>query len=71
MEKTQNKTKGLNIRKKLILATVVLNSSEMLDSIVDENTASINEVAASVDEIARGSSELLNLQYLLKSQRTN
>ena len=38
-------------------ATVVLNSSEMLDSIVDENTASINEVAASVDEIARGSSQ--------------
>jgi methyl-accepting chemotaxis protein len=38
-------------------ATVVLNSSQLLDKIVDENTAAINEVAASVDEIARGSSE--------------
>lgn len=38
-------------------ATVVLNSSQILDTIVDESTASINEVAASVDEIARGSSE--------------
>lgn len=38
-------------------ATVVFDSSQVLDAIVDENTASINEVAASVDEIARGSSE--------------
>ncbi len=38
-------------------ASVVFKSSQVLDSIVDENTAAINEVAASVDEIARGSSE--------------
>lgn len=36
---------------------VVFNSSQVLDTIVDENTASINEVAASVEEIARSSSE--------------
>ena len=38
-------------------ATVVFNSSQVLDRIVDENTAAINEVAASVEEIARGASE--------------
>lgn len=38
-------------------ASVVFKSSQVLDNIVDENTAAINEVAASVDEIARGSSE--------------
>ncbi|MGV8980929.1 methyl-accepting chemotaxis protein [Clostridium sp.] len=37
-------------------ATVVFDSSQVLERIVDENTAAINEVAASVDEIARGSS---------------
>jgi methyl-accepting chemotaxis protein len=37
-------------------ATVVFDSSQVLDRIVDENTAAINEVAASVEEIARGSS---------------
>lgn len=34
-------------------ATVVFDSSQVLDAIVDENTASINEVAASVDEICK------------------
>ncbi len=38
-------------------AEIVLNSSHLLDTIVDENTASINEIAASVEEIARSSSD--------------
>jgi methyl-accepting chemotaxis protein len=38
-------------------ANVVFNSSQVLDTIVDENTASINEIAASVEEIARSSSD--------------
>jgi len=38
-------------------ATVVFNSSQVLDRIVDENTAAINEVAASVEEIAIAASE--------------
>lgn len=38
-------------------ANIVFDSSQVLDSVVDENTASINEVAASVEEIARSSSD--------------
>jgi len=38
-------------------ANIVFKSSQVLDGIVFENTAAINEVAASVDEIARGSSQ--------------
>ncbi|WP_242876019.1 methyl-accepting chemotaxis protein [Cellulosilyticum sp. I15G10I2] len=36
---------------------VVFKSSELLDSIVDENTVTINEVAVSVNEIAQSSEE--------------
>ncbi|OPJ65399.1 methyl-accepting chemotaxis protein [Clostridium chromiireducens] len=36
---------------------VVFDSSKLLDTIVAENTASINEVAASVEDIAKGSNE--------------
>ncbi|MFT8349311.1 methyl-accepting chemotaxis protein [Clostridium saccharoperbutylacetonicum] len=36
---------------------VVFDSSRLLDEIVYENTASINEVASSVEEIAKGSSQ--------------
>jgi methyl-accepting chemotaxis protein len=38
-------------------ANIVFNSSQVLDTVVDENTASINEIAASVEEIARSSSD--------------
>ncbi|AGF55859.1 methyl-accepting chemotaxis protein [Clostridium saccharoperbutylacetonicum] len=36
---------------------IVFDSSRLLDEIVYENTASINEVASSVEEIAKGSSQ--------------
>lgn len=38
-------------------ANVVYDSTEVLDKIVEENTSSTNEVAASIEDIAKGSSE--------------
>lgn len=61
-------------------SNIISKSSQVLDGIVLENTAAINEVAASVDEIARGSSEqavvmggdgLLAIELLLKKSEEN